>query len=142
MQAKGVIRRQVQWAESRSFFYWRLRRRLEEFKVANACAEMDTAGARKQAIQRLQQWYLTQQKGDEASWKDDQVMVAWFEQHAAQVQIYIAQQVCATKMAEIGDRLTTVARLSAGTKGSEDVLKKALSGLSAAEKAQIINALK
>ena len=35
MEAKGVIRRQVQWKESRAYFYWRLRRRLWEFQCYN-----------------------------------------------------------------------------------------------------------
>jgi acetyl-CoA carboxylase/biotin carboxylase 1 len=30
MKAKGVIRDSIQWSESRRFFYWRLRRRLNE----------------------------------------------------------------------------------------------------------------
>ena len=33
MAAVGVIRRAVPWAEARSFFYWRLRRRLAEFHL-------------------------------------------------------------------------------------------------------------
>jgi acetyl-CoA carboxylase/biotin carboxylase 1 len=31
MAAVGVIRRAVPWASARSFFYWRLRRRIAEF---------------------------------------------------------------------------------------------------------------
>lgn len=33
MEARGAIRKAVPWAESRSFFYWRLRRRLAEFDL-------------------------------------------------------------------------------------------------------------
>ena len=32
----GVIRQQVTWAESRTFFFWRLRRKLLEFEIANS----------------------------------------------------------------------------------------------------------
>jgi acetyl-CoA carboxylase/biotin carboxylase 1 len=35
MKAKGVIKKQVQWSQSRSYFYWRLKRRLIEFDIAN-----------------------------------------------------------------------------------------------------------
>lgn len=33
MEARGAIRKAVPWSESRSFFYWRLRRRLAEFDL-------------------------------------------------------------------------------------------------------------
>ncbi len=35
-----VMRRQVDWAESRVFFYYRLKRRLTEFAVVNAVNEV------------------------------------------------------------------------------------------------------
>jgi hypothetical protein len=85
MKAKGVIRQQVQWAQSRTFFYWRLRRRLLEFEVVNSIfapaaasssgrsgkneraiysdggsvSGVDAAGARKRATQELHQWFLS-----------------------------------------------------------------------------------
>ena len=33
MEARGAVRKVVPWAESRSFFFWRLRRRLAEFDL-------------------------------------------------------------------------------------------------------------
>jgi hypothetical protein len=36
MKALGVIRKEVKWSESRTYFYWRLRRRLIEFEIANS----------------------------------------------------------------------------------------------------------
>ncbi|CAM9912667.1 unnamed protein product [Discosporangium mesarthrocarpum] len=33
MVSRGVIRREVPWAQARTFFYWRLRRRLAEFDL-------------------------------------------------------------------------------------------------------------
>lgn len=33
MEARGAVRKVVPWSESRSFFYWRLRRRLAEFDL-------------------------------------------------------------------------------------------------------------
>jgi acetyl-CoA carboxylase/biotin carboxylase 1 len=40
MKRKGVIRRQVNWAESRVYFYWRLRRRLMEFEIHKSVERM------------------------------------------------------------------------------------------------------
>lgn len=33
MEARGAVRKVVSWSESRSFFFWRLRRRLAEFDL-------------------------------------------------------------------------------------------------------------
>lgn len=33
MEARGAVRKVVPWSESRSFFFWRLRRRLAEFDL-------------------------------------------------------------------------------------------------------------
>lgn len=40
MAAVGVIRRAVPWAEARSFFYWRLRRRLAEFHLRKEVSDL------------------------------------------------------------------------------------------------------
>ena len=36
MLAKGVIRSIVPWAKARSFFYWRIRRRVREEELVKA----------------------------------------------------------------------------------------------------------
>lgn len=41
MQAVGVIRRMVPWQQARSFFYWRLRRRLAEFHLRDQVGNHD-----------------------------------------------------------------------------------------------------
>ena len=52
MLAKGVINDIVAWKDCRRYFYWRLRRRVEELRVADAmlasgkCASEDEASAR------------------------------------------------------------------------------------------------
>lgn len=39
MLAKGVIRKIVQWKDCRSFFFWRLKRRLAEQRVVRSLKE-------------------------------------------------------------------------------------------------------
>lgn len=53
MKAKGVIKKQVQWSKSRSYFYWRLKRRLIEFDIANKIHGKSNlpAGKRKEIIE-------------------------------------------------------------------------------------------
>lgn len=143
MKAKGVIRRQVQWAESRTFFYWRLRRRLLEFDLVNSCGSQANVGERKAAILRLRQWYLGEQGGDEVSWEDDRAMVDWFAAHEKETQAYVAQALGRACVEEIGAKLSALVRATSG-KGahSGDILKQALEMLPESERAQILSAFK
>jgi acetyl-CoA carboxylase/biotin carboxylase 1 len=141
MKAKGVIRRQVQWAESRSFFYWRLRRRLFEFQAANTSgANMNQAGARKKAIQGLKDWYL-QRGGDEETWEDDRAMVHWFDEHEREVKDFVTQLSCGAKVSEVGARLAEVARLAGAAAEPAAMLREAMQGLTAEQRAQLLSAL-
>lgn len=142
MKAKGVIRRQVQWAESRTFFYWRLKRRLLEFDLVNSCGNQSNVGERKHAIARLKQWYLSQ-GGDDVAWEDDRLMVDWFEDHETETKAYIAEALGRACVEEIGAKLSALVRTTSG-KGahSGDILKQALQLLPESERAQILSAFK
>ena len=164
MKAKGVIRRQVQWAESRTVFYWRLRRPLLEFGEVNSCCSSGSGGVnkasatgeRKQAIQQLKQWYCATAAaaavGGEteasmaratAAWEDDRVMVRWFQEHDAQVQAYIADTLSRACIAEIGNKLSELVRASSGkgAVGTTEILKQAILSLPESERAQILAAM-
>lgn len=142
MQAKGVIRRQVQWAESRSFFYWRLRRRLLEFQSANASGDMSSAGARKEVVQRLKHWYL-QQGGNEATWEDDREMVTWFEANDEALKQFVAGLKCTAQAQDISAKLSSLAQLSdqAGDV-AVTALRTALKALPETERKQLLDALR
>ncbi|KAJ1432269.1 carboxyl transferase domain-containing protein [Ochromonadaceae sp. CCMP2298] len=141
MQAKGVIRRQVQWAQSRAFFYWRLKRRLKEFEIVNAIGAEDGPGARRAGISALKVWFLSQ-GGSEGAWEEDQLLVQWFEQHADQLAGYVAQARSKACIGEIGAKLAQLVGAASGSADSAEVLKQALRSLPEAERAQILAALK
>ena len=44
MDAVGVIEKEVEWTESRSFFFWRLRRKLAEFDLRKRMVEASDVG--------------------------------------------------------------------------------------------------
>ena len=138
-----MIRKQVQWAESRAFFYWRLRRRLLEFDAVNACGAQAEAGERKAAIAALREWFLTQ-GGDESQWEDDRGMAEWFQEHSAELNSYTAAARGQACVGEIRDKLAELVKAAKGhaTVNTADVLKQALAGLPAAERAEILAALK
>lgn len=53
---KGAIRRVVRWEEARSFFYWRLRRRLAEERVRQRIARADPVLTRNEVTTLLLKW--------------------------------------------------------------------------------------
>jgi acetyl-CoA carboxylase/biotin carboxylase 1 len=74
MKAKGVIRKQVQWSESREFFYWRLRRRLNEFEIANQIIALDkSVTTKRDAINIIKSWCTDPVQ----VWGDDRAFVSW-----------------------------------------------------------------
>jgi acetyl-CoA carboxylase/biotin carboxylase 1 len=116
MKAKGVIRRQVQWANSRTFFYWRLRRRLHEFDVVNrivaAGHALSTLPSRSTLIDATKQFVVSQCISD-TLWDDDRALVAWFDDHEKDISSFVQSE---------------VSRLRHGThhRGHQDLLKAIL----------------
>jgi len=53
MLAKGVIRKIVEWKSCRSFFYWRLRRRLREDELVRAMKARDESLSAEEALKQL-----------------------------------------------------------------------------------------
>jgi acetyl-CoA carboxylase / biotin carboxylase 1 len=135
MKSKGVIRKQVQWAESRAFFFWRLKRRLAEFELAQALSTAPKKGFRKEALEDLHRWFLSA-GGSADIWDDDRQTLAWFESHSAQVTDYVSGKRSGLVSADLGSKLAELA--SADSAG---VLKAALAGLPAEQKALLLKAL-
>ena len=83
MQAVGVIRQQVEWKTSRSFFYWRLRRKLAEFDLRKKIIEASTVGrgiaspTPLEATDMIKQWFTQSDGMDASKWEDDKAMLAW-----------------------------------------------------------------
>lgn len=83
MKAVGVINREVEWVEARSFFYWRLRRKLAEFDLRKkliAAAEVGRGIKSLDPIEAtgmIKQWFLEAENMDETSWDDDKVFLSW-----------------------------------------------------------------
>ncbi|XP_062184107.1 acetyl-CoA carboxylase 2-like isoform X3 [Phragmites australis] len=79
MAAKGVIKKVVDWEESRSFFYKRLRRRISEDVIAKEIRGV--AGehfSHQSAIELIKKWYLASQaETGSIEWDDDDAFVAW-----------------------------------------------------------------
>jgi acetyl-CoA carboxylase/biotin carboxylase 1 len=78
MKAKDTIRHALEWKEARRFFYWRLRRRLNEESILKKMATTSIRGpvSRASNLQNLQAW-----TGLAAFEKDDRGVAMWYEEN-------------------------------------------------------------
>lgn len=97
MEAKGVIRQVLEWKDSRRFFYWRLRRRLNEdpilrrIKAATAATNDDVAGDPKRLASsaidiknehiRLLKTWASDAIDEEAFDRSDRAVACWYEEN-------------------------------------------------------------
>jgi acetyl-CoA carboxylase / biotin carboxylase 1 len=92
MKAVGVIERQVEWAESRNFFYWRLRRRLAEFDlrkkivVASQVGRGTKAPTPLEASAMVKRWFVETPGMLEEMWQEDKAMLSWMGENFASLE--------------------------------------------------------
>ena len=85
MEAKGIIRVPLQWKNARRFFYWRLRRRLNEETIVKKIAATSLRGAapsRARSLETLQSWTGMDNQTFE---KDDRSVAMWYEENRKEV---------------------------------------------------------
>ena len=125
MKAKGVIRDQLEWINARRFFYWRLRRRLNEEYIikrmstsALACnpSTSKTSEIRAHNLQQLKSW------SELPDWEtDDQAVTEWYETERKK----IGERVEALKAEKLATDVATLVgdNKRAGWKGVRDALR-------------------
>jgi acetyl-CoA carboxylase/biotin carboxylase 1 len=83
MKAVGVIEKEIEWTEARSYFYWRLRRKLAEFDLRKQLIQAAEVGRGVKALAPLQatgvikKWFLEAPNMTEAFWNDDKIVLSW-----------------------------------------------------------------
>ena len=105
MKRKGVIRKQVNWVESRTFFFWRLRRRLAELDISKKMNANDTSSKKNNklaAAGKIKSWYLESGAPIEKWDGDDRFVVQWLAENEALVQ----SKVQAAKTAAIASAMS------------------------------------
>ncbi|XBI75211.1 hypothetical protein VPH35_068610 [Triticum aestivum] len=140
MVAKGVIRKVVDWEESRAFFYRRLRRRVAEDSLAKQVREaageqmMPTYGS---ALECIKEWYMASQgQGDGEKWDDDEAFFAWkddcsnYDKHLEEMK------------AERVSRLLSQLAESSDVKALPNGLSLLLGKMNPSKREQVINGLR
>ncbi|RCH96152.1 acetyl-coenzyme-A carboxylase [Rhizopus azygosporus] len=91
MQAKGVIRKPIEWRRARHYFYWRVRRRLcEEYTFRKIVTASNGGMSREKMFNLVKQWF----ENDHASvsFDDADEMVAeWFDKRASVIEQRISK---------------------------------------------------
>merc|ERR1712176_1593483 len=149
MEAVGVIERAVEWKEARSYFYWRLRRKLAEFdlrkkilqtyQVGRADATISPADASK----HIKNWFLETPGATEALWGDDKAVLSWMAQQHDQLEQKVVKLNKENVVQEVFDVMTSggnTARI--GTAGIIEGISQALLTLSGDEQANVKEMIK
>lgn len=84
MQAKGVIRMALQWQNARRFFYWRIRRRLNEELFLKKMIVADKGSTRAENLERLKMLIVAD--GESTLFDDnDRLVACWYEDNRKEV---------------------------------------------------------
>jgi len=128
MKAKGVIRDSLQWKDSRRFFYWRLRRRLNEEYVLQrmsagslAPTSLDGHDGKNRVIRDRNLSMLSSWSAVANYHNEDRAVAEWFESNRRA----ITEKVEKLKAQNLAAQLASVVRENkeAGWKGIREVLR-------------------
>jgi acetyl-CoA carboxylase/biotin carboxylase 1 len=127
MKAKGTIREVLEWSNARRYFYWRLRRRLNEESVlkrmaTSVLAAKPGASAAKATELRVYNQRLLESWSGIVGWeREDKAVSEWFDKERKT----ISEKVEALKAEKVATEVAEVVRSqkSAGWKGVREVLR-------------------
>jgi acetyl-CoA carboxylase / biotin carboxylase 1 len=156
MKAKDVIRRQVDWKDSRRFFYYRLKRRLLEFEIiqkirsANA-EESSEVGYRKEMIKKMKEAFVNDEsKLSMVDYEDDEAFLQWIVSNQHLVDAFVNKQVAQMMQKNIITSFHALGRLHHAEESRQGqanasllmkTIKGSLSELSKDERAMLASAL-
>ncbi|KAA8495577.1 Acetyl-CoA carboxylase [Porphyridium purpureum] len=100
MLAMRAIRRVVPWAQARDFFYWRLQRRLAEYRIEAQCLDANPTLSLSDVRALMRRWAEMAEEVED--YEDDRAVFEWIEDSEEAMnkrveklrQEYIANQTC------------------------------------------------
>ncbi|CCJ31347.1 unnamed protein product [Pneumocystis jirovecii] len=91
MKYKNTIRRSLQWSQSRRFFYWRLRRRLNEHYKIQKIRKVNNKLSFHESVEILKTW-TCQLSNNDLNWEDDdKEVVQILEKNEEHIQFLIKE---------------------------------------------------
>ena len=143
MQAVGVIERAVEWKESRSYFYWRLRRKLAEFDLRKKLLETYQVGRGEtispvEASKVIKGWFLETPGATNALWNDDKAVLSWIVQQSQTLEAKIVRLNRENVVQEVFEVMTAGGNTAKiGTAGIIEGIAQALLTMSPEDQADI-----
>ena len=144
MKAVGVIENDVEWEESRSFFYWRLRRKIAEFDLRKQLIWASKVGRGVKPLTPLEAtglikgWFTATPNMSEELWNDDKAVISWMTAKYAELE----QKILAYNQAIVAQEVflvTTAGGNTAkvGTAGIVDGLGRSLQHMSPEQRSDL-----
>lgn len=131
MLSKSAIRKELDWPQARRFFFWRLRRRLnEEYLIKRLDTELPTA-QRLEKIARLRSWYPAS-----VDQENDRAVATWIEENYQ----VLDEHLKALKLESFAQNLAKSIR--GDRENAINGLSEVLKLLSAEDKEKILKSLK
>lgn len=137
MKAVGVIHKEVDWQEARSYFYWRLRRKLAEFDLRRQLVQAAEVGRGVQAPTSLEasamikSWFMESSKCSEEQWDDDKRVLRWMAECHSELEqriLTFTKEIVVKEVLQVMTAGGNTARI--GTAGIIEGLAKALKQMS------------
>lgn len=148
MKAVGVVERVVEWSESRSYFYWRLRRKLAEFDLRKKIIEAAEVGrgvnapTPLEASALIREWFTGTPRMTDNQWSDDKIVLGWMGQHHSVLEEKIMAYTKSCVAEEVAQVLTAGGNTGlVGTSGIVEGLGRALASMDSEEKAKLKQAI-
>jgi acetyl-CoA carboxylase/biotin carboxylase 1 len=85
MLAKGTIRQPLQWQHARRFFYWRIRRRLNEELFLRKMGLADRGSSRVENLVRLKSLIVAEDGESTVFDENDRLVATWYEDNQKEV---------------------------------------------------------
>ena len=149
MKAVGVIEKEVEWKESRVFFYWRLRRKLAEFDLRKKLVEATQVGRSVATLSSLEasnvvkSWFLETPGMSEESWSDDKLLLSWMGERYAELEQKVLAYTKQCVVEEIVQVMTSGGNTAVvGTAGIVEGVGAAYNKMDPEQKAEFMKMLK
>ena len=144
MKAVGVIQQEVEWASSRSFFYWRLRRKLAEFDLRKKLIDAAEVGRGVKSLEPLEasgmikQWFIETPNMAEAMWDDDRAFLQWMAGNHGLLEqnvLNYTKEVVVQEVVQVMTAGGTTAKV--GTRGIVEGVSRAMQLMSPEDRQQV-----
>ena len=129
MMAKGVIRKEIEWRHARRFFFWRLRRRLNEEYLLKMIGEAINSKSKLEKVARLKSWMPT------VDYEDDEAVCNHIESNHTKLQERIDELKSEKKRQDL------YGLLKGDSSSAVSVIKDFISSLPEEEKQKFVQSL-